>query len=385
MIYPDYESGSILNLVSTILNFYKIPALYPPLHNFILPEHKRLAFIVIDGLGMSFLESHGRDSRLYQHTLGELTSVFPSTTSCALVSLMTGVAPLQHALTGWYMYFRELGTAGLPLPFKARFTDKTFFDMGVDANEIFDFETIFSSLKKEIFVTTPQITINSAFSKFCFENIPQKGFTSLKDSFQIIKQQLISKPQTEKIYAYIPYFDDVAHTYGINSRQSIDLFHQIDDLFFDLFKNIDDPDTLFVITADHGLLDTTKEQILYLKDYPDIKKCLILPLCGEPRVPYCYISPSKLDYFHEAVDEQLGSFCDRYTQKEVLEMQLYGTGKANPRFYDRIGDEILIMKGNYVLLDRVYHEKDVSIVGFHGGMSREEMMVPLVVYHNKIK
>ena len=146
MILPNYNSGSIVNLVSSILSSYGLKNIYNPLENFNLPNHKNVVFIVIDGLGLDFLQNHGKNSFFLQKTITSVTSVFPSTTAAALTSLMTGVAPLQHALTGWFMYFRELAVAGVPIQFAPRFTDKSFTDFDIDINDIFNYEPIFNRI-----------------------------------------------------------------------------------------------------------------------------------------------------------------------------------------------------------------------------------------------
>jgi predicted AlkP superfamily pyrophosphatase or phosphodiesterase len=381
-MYPDYGKNSIINLTNSILSSYGKPGLYPPLDNLVLNPDKRLVFIVIDGLGMSFLEKHGRDSYIYSLTKQELTSVFPSTTSSALTSLMTGMAPLQHAMTGWFMYFRELATAAISLPFAPRFTDSSFKSLDVDISQILCFETIFTKINKKVKIISPRATINSAFSDYCFGEKDKMGYDTIAQCFQSVISAIVPTSgvaPTETIYAYIPHFDEYAHYHGINSPQTIEIFQQIDREFERLVKLSMGMDTTYIVTADHGLIDTTPDSILQLSSYPSIRECLILPLCGEPRVPYCYVRPQKLSQFISEVDKHLGAYCDRYELSELLEKKLFGTGTPHPKFFDRVGDQILIMRENYVLIDKVYHEGHKQFVGFHGGLSDDEMRVPLVV------
>ena len=360
------------------MSYFGLPTIYPALDDFVIPEHKKIFYIVVDGLGMNFLERYGKDSFLLNHTKRQLTSVFPSTTSTALTSLMTGLAPLQHGLTGWYMYFRELGAAGIPLPFKARFTEKVFQENGVDIKDIFDFKTFFSKINNTT-VISPSETINSAFSKFCFGNVNNIGYKTIEECFSMMKKQIEEYDEKRLIFTYIAMFDDIAHKKGIYSEQSIEFFNKLDKLFIDLSKIAKDKDCTMIITADHGLIDTTKETQLNLSDYPKIKECLILPLCGEPRIPYCYVRPQKMEQFIYEIENNFGEFCDRYSLDDILKKSLFGLGDINPKFFDRVGDEILIMKDNFVVFDKVYKEKFKDIVGFHGGLTREEMIVPLVV------
>jgi hypothetical protein len=155
----------------------------------------------------------------------------------------------------------------------------------------------------------------------------------------------------------------------------------LDNLFTDLIEQTKEQDTLFIVVSDHGLVDVPVENKLNINDYPEISKCLILPLSCEARVPFCYVRPSLEKQFIKAVDDQLGEYCDRYTAQELLDMSIFGIGEPNPKFFDRLGDHILLMKDNYILLDKVYHEKHSPLIGYHGGLTREEMMVPLVVYN----
>jgi len=378
MVFPDYEKNNIVNLTSSILREYGLKPMYQPLDDFVIPKNKRIVYIILDGLGLSFLEKHGKDSCLYKMTKKHLTSVFPSTTTSALTSLMVGTAPLQHALTGWFMYFKKLGTASLALPFAPRFTDTPFNSLGVNITDIFNFETIFRQIHKPMLLISPSTNINSAFSKYCFGNIPRIGFKTIEECFTKLGDHIKKTPISEIIYTYIPHFDEVAHHNGINSQVTIDLFHKIDSLYKELIEKNPHSDTFFIVTADHGLIDATKDTILHIDNFPSIKECLILPLCGEPRVAYCYVRPAKHKQFVEEVEKLLSHVCDRYSMQDILANKLYGLYEPNPQIFDRIGDEILIMKDNYVLIDKVYHEVHKDFVGFHGGLTYDEMMVPLI-------
>jgi hypothetical protein len=53
--------------------------------------------------------------------------------------------------------------------------------------------------------------------------------------------------------------------------------------------------------------------------------------------------------------------------------------RPEPRLFDRIGDYVLIMKENYIIKDFVLGETEKFHIGNHGGVSKEEMLVPLIV------
>ncbi|HPY96654.1 MAG TPA: hypothetical protein PL063_05535, partial [Candidatus Cloacimonadota bacterium] len=140
---PDYQN-SIVNLMSSILGAFDCQNNYQPLNDLKvdIKKYKNIVCIVIDALGHSFL-SKQQDSFLYQKMVGKLSSVFPTTTSSAVTSFLTAQAPLQHAMTGWYMYFKELATAAVSLPFAPRFSKTPFDEMGVLGADIFNHENAF--------------------------------------------------------------------------------------------------------------------------------------------------------------------------------------------------------------------------------------------------
>ena len=44
------------------------------------------------------------------------TAANPPTTSAAITTFATGLAPQQHAVTGWFMHLKELGAVSTILP-----------------------------------------------------------------------------------------------------------------------------------------------------------------------------------------------------------------------------------------------------------------------------
>ncbi len=100
----DYDSGSIVNFISSIKKSFGLSSAYQGLgllENFQL-ENKSIINILIDGLGYEFLKNKP-DSFLAKNCYGSFHSVFPTTTACALTSYATGLTPLEHGITGWFM------------------------------------------------------------------------------------------------------------------------------------------------------------------------------------------------------------------------------------------------------------------------------------------
>ena len=67
----------------------------------------------------------------------------------------------------------------------------------------------------------------------------------------------------------------------------------------------------------------------------------------------------------------------------AIEKGYFGNGKANPKLKDRIGDFILLGKKDYCILDGIHFGDPHFMKGNHGGISRKEMVVPLIVVNSE--
>lgn len=156
-------------------------------------------------------------------------------------------------------------------------------------------------------------------------------------------------------------------------------YHELTRKFTSLVKALAKTDTTLIITADHGFIDTEPSKIIEVKKHPELRETLTLPLCGEPRVAYCYVRPSKAAQFEKYITQNLNGMCDLYRSEELIEKQYFGLFEPDRRLYDRVGDYVLIMRENYIIKDFLLGEEEKIHIGNHGGVSKEEMFVPLIV------
>jgi hypothetical protein len=64
---------------------------------------------------------------------------------------------------------------------------------------------------------------------------------------------------------------------------------------------------------------------------------------------------------------------------DLIKKGYFGLFRPNSRLKDRIGDYVLIMKENYIFKDEMPGEEVNYYIGNHGGVSKEEMFVPLSI------
>ena len=105
----------------------------------------------------------------------------------------------------------------------------------------------------------------------------------------------------------------------------------------------------------------------------------MLPLCGEPRAAYAYVRAGREAQFEDYVRGRLADKVHLIRSEEVLRQGWLGPGEAHPALRDRLGDYVLIPRGQTILRDWLQGEERHTHVGVHGGLSAAEMTVPLVV------
>lgn len=382
MQYPDYSGGSIVNLMAVLeralggVPLY--PQLSPPLDVTTL-SGRRIALIVIDGLGYNFLVRHGSNTVLGRNLRRPLTSVFPPTTASAITSFLTGVAPQQHGLTGWFMFLREIGMLARILPYTSRATGESI-GKNIPFTDIVQVRPFPDRIRTQTHLVLPRNLLNTFYNTATAGQAVKKGYTNLNGFFRQIRQSLHATSETGFVYAYWPELDSICHDKGAQSRKAIQHFNEIEAALDSFLASMKNKNITVIVTADHGLVDTRRERCLMLSQHPELSDCLCIPFCGDARVKYCYVHPEKASCFERYVQNSLSHACTIHKSMDLLNKNLFGLYQANSKLKHRIGDYTLIMKENYVFRDKLTGEKSHRHIGNHGGMSDDELRVPLVVF-----
>ncbi|MDM8558385.1 alkaline phosphatase family protein [Candidatus Parabeggiatoa sp. HSG14] len=380
MYLPNYEENSIVNLVSTIADSLGIKTGYQGLKSFDKKalNTRNVVLIIVDGLGYEWLLKKAKNSFIAENLQNKLTSVFPSTTATAIPAFMTGKPAQQHGLTGWYVFLKELGVVSMILPFISRVKGSRFHGSSDIAKTILTEKSLFEDFQRDCYQLLPKEIARSDFT------IKHKGKAKIVDytnpcllSFFHQLQNITEESGKKFVYAYWSWYDHLCHEFGPDSELAFEHFQDLDNKLERFIKKLAGKDVTLLITADHGFIQA--EHKIDLKDHPKLKECLVMPLSGESRVAYCYVKPNKTKQFEQYVKEKLENFCHLYKSSELIEKNFFGLGKPHPKLQDRIGDFVLIMKEGCVLKDALMDESAEFMEGYHGGVSKEEMWVPLSV------
>lgn len=374
---PDYQGGGLVNLIASIVEGCGGRPRHAPLAKLPAAEvaaARNVVLFVIDGLGDRYLMRQA-SGELARRRRAAITSVFPSTTASAITTTYTGCTPLEHGLTGWFTYFGEAGYVAAPLPFRTRGDNIPLREKGFAPQRAFPAEPLFASLGRRSFVVTHQQIVDSEYNLRHCAGAERRAHKSLDGLVEQVESVVKSDPAPKFVYAYWPEYDVISHRQGSLSPEAAAEFARIDEAFGRLRTRLSGTDSLILATADHGFIDVPREDSLELA--PDLVSMLRFPLCGERRVAYCHVH--SVDDFLQKAKDWLGGRADVRRSPELVEEGWFGPGEPHPRFAERIGDVALVMRGRAAVKDWTPGEPRHLHIGNHGGLSEDEMMIPLIV------
>lgn len=384
---PDYAGASTINLMQSIAKTCGASGFnYAPLSSSLprdLDEARNLVLLVIDGMGETLLQQAGQGTQLLAHRVCTLTSVFPATTAAAVTALLTGLAPAQHGLTGWHMYFAEAGSVLAVLPLTRRVVRpyEREWPPVPPPRALFDHRGLFDSLRRSSHVVSPAAIAASSFNRFHTRGAKSHAYADRDALFDCIAAIARAGHGQQYIYAYYDDLDALSHRLGAYGEAAEAELRQLDACFERLLDQLDGSDTTVLVTADHGFIDSPEAHCIDLGLHPKLAAMLSQPLCGEPRVAYCYVRPRRRQAFEAYVTQELGHATRCVRSEALIDAGWFGPGIPQPRLEERVGTHTLVMRDDWSVRDWLPGERRYRQIGVHGGLSRREMQVPLIFAH----
>ncbi|MDD2487705.1 MAG: alkaline phosphatase family protein [Candidatus Gracilibacteria bacterium] len=379
-LFPNYDGSNTVNLISSIQGFCGVEQTYKEL-DFLkseeLEKYDNVVLFLVDALGYNWLREFGSESFLYKNMLCDMTSVYPSTTATSVTTFVTGKTASEHAVMGWNMFIKKAGCIIQLLPWRNKILGTSLGDK-LQLEQISADSNFYEGSNKEIFVVTHDKILNSKFNLHYNKGSKALSYSDLNSCFDSVYNAVTMNKKRKYIYAYWSYFDDYCHDFGIDSKEAINHFEDIDYQFEKLQENLKGTNTLIVVSADHGQINIPDENKIDLTfSHPELVDMLTIPMAGESRYQYCFVKDGLFDRFREYVETKLSDYVTIYSKDEIIESKLYGYGD-NEQFKDRLGDFVLITKSNYAIFNTTLGEEMKKDRGFHGGVTDWETRVPVI-------
>jgi hypothetical protein len=354
---------------------------------------QRVIVVLVDALSFLRLRTWMMDgttpiwAKLAEEGLfAPLTSISPSTTASAITTLWTGASAAEHGVIGYEMWLKEYSMVvntilHAPMTFKddvgslqrAGFKPKEFLNKQTLGMHLADHGV-------RSYAFQHQRIIRSGLSQMFFQEVKRRSFYTHADMWVNLRRFLESN-LGERMYVWVYWgqVDHLSHLYGPDDERVIEEFVNLstsfERQFLERLSSAARRDTLLILTADHGAIATPKDPRYELRNHPELERYLhILPTC-ENRQMNLFVCPGKeqavRDYFAHTWP---GKFITVDTV-EVVNAGLLGPSERHPRLFDRLGDMMVITRDNAYLW---WSSQENFLLGRHGGLSPEEMLVPFL-------
>lgn len=342
-----------------------------------LSGKRSVVLLIIDGLGLDYLRHTSPHGPLAEHLLCGLGSVCPATTSAAITSFFTGLAPASHGLLGWYTPFEARDAVVLPLLARVRNGPSL---PATDLATLYRSPPLAARLTRDCHVVTGRRIAGSAYSRAHAGPAQVHGYRSLSGLFGQLEHLVRADGPPRYVHAYWSELDHLAHEHGVAHRRTGEHLRQIEAQLVRFLKAIAGTETALLITADHGFIDTAPGRSLLLNDYPALARQLRLPLAGESRLAFVHAEPEYRLSLGGDLAEFLGDRATVFSGEQFIAGGFFGPGEPHPALAQRVGDWVVAMADGWTLRDRLPGEKPFMPVGVHGGLSAAELNVPLAMF-----
>lgn len=404
-IYPRYENYCFSNIPSAILYLFGLQK-NSPLSGIldkaeVTPVNsKKVVLFLIDGFGYKqWLKYADKYEFLKRFTkrgiVAPMTTVFPSTTAATLTTINSGLTPQEHGLPECWVYFDELDKIIVTLPFTPLGEEgrDTLLKVGVDPKILFDGKTIYETLSKSkipSFTFIRDTYAESAYSKSVHRGSETISFINSSDLLVNLRKKIAEVPTPAYFYIYWDVVDSISHTYGQHTEQHLaelnGFFYLLQEEFIQKIEKNLAKEISILIISDHGQVNIDPKQTIYLNQYPEIVDNFqvgpsgnkILPW-GSPRDVFLAIKPEKLNQVLEFLTNTLQNKATVMKIEKAFEEGLFGQEDLHKKFRNRVGNILILPQGNSTVWYEHFKDEKIDLLGMHGGLSPDEMLIPFAV------
>jgi len=400
---PDYDGGGLVNVAATVLDVLGVRdetdppplrALEPSLREGV----RQVVVVLADGLGLaqlralraagdmpfvaSILERAERHDRAQ---LIEATTIFPSTTAAAITTLNTARTPQEHGNIAYFIWLEEFSAVTQMLRWGPAVTRRgSFFDdHRIDPREYVKVPSVHARLRQrggKSWVIEPEIFRNEAMTRMHAAEAGYAGYYLPSSMSVRLRDLLEQRPWGDApayVYAYWAGIDSVAHVSGPQSADHATEAALFDKALERAVGSRPPGDTLIILTADHGHAFTDPDRLIDLVGDDQLRSLLRNPIAGEPRLAFLHTDRADRVKQHlESRYPETFFFLDR---EEAIAAGLFGRGEPHLA-RQRIGEVLAMLGGDRAASIVKVDGQTFRHRGSHGGMSPEEMRIPVLAW-----
>jgi predicted AlkP superfamily pyrophosphatase or phosphodiesterase len=402
---PRYDSYCFANLPTTIqflLTGKGNSALPLDVFGKLPTRYEKVIFFFIDSFGWKFFERHAEKYNFLKHMLthgvvSQLTSQFPSTTAAHITCMHTGLNVGQSGVYEWNYYEPLVDEIISPLLFSYagdRARPNTLNQSSVPPANFFPAQTFYQTLADQ--GITSHIFQYKGYSPSTYSDVVYRGGTphdykNMRDGLEQLSNLLQAESNVPGYYfLYFDRIDTICHRsgpYSQRAEEEIDSFLLLMDEFFSHNMWGKASNTLFMLSTDHGHGEVDPETTWYLNQrLPAITPYIktnragrsLVP-AGSPRDMFLYIQEEHISEAVAMLRESLAGKAEVYPTQELLHQHIFGPETPSQTFLGRLGNVVILPYQHETVWWYEEGRFSMHFHGHHGGLTPEEMEIPLLV------
>ncbi len=362
-----------------------------------------VVLVLLDGFGWRFFEKAAGDYPALRRFLDDgvaarFTSQFPSTTSAHLTCLHTGLEVGQSGVYEWNQYEPLLDAVITPLLFSfagAKAVDQ-LKNTRITPDQLYPTRTLYAELAQAGIAST--ILSHREYTPSTYSNAMYRGVEAaigcrtLPEALVNLRERMAERRGPAYYVLYFDRFDGLCHEYGPNSPQveaELDTFLTALERLFLARPAPGQGDTLFILTADHGEVETDPETTIYLnidRRFAGLERSLKTNRRGEPLVAagaardfFLHVQDERLDEVQAFLAERLAGRAVAYRTADLVAAGFFGALPPSATFLGRVGNLVILPYAGETVW---WYEKDrfeQRFYGHHGGLTPQEMEIPFLM------
>lgn len=345
---------------------------------------ENIVFLVIDSLGFQQFTKYSKllSNKAFYFPI---SSVFPTITSTAIMSLHTGKYPEQHGVLGYKIFIEELGTIIDTLKFsteKAQYRD-SLTRIGLNFSNFIWEESLHKKIDSEriLDVSLYNYSIaNTGLSTVLHPNIV--SFGDMIDGFSLVNKLLCKSDGKRKlIHIYMDSVDELSHKYGPESFQielNINLMEKALKALSSGIPPGEAEKTVLVLASDHGQSRVDPQSQLNLQDMDSEQglRYFRSAVGKSGRTLHFYVKRDKIEEAYNFISERIGENGLVFRFDDLRRRLGLKAGRAG-KVKNRLGDIICVLTAEKTAQLRSSEAEakiiDTPLLGQHGGLSYEEL------------
>lgn len=405
-ILPAYGRGCFADLpqlIQSCLTDQPAPTGLAGIPAELLRQYDRVIVILADAFGWQHVEPRIAQNALLSRMANEgiitrWTSQFPSTTAAHVTCIHSGLPPAQSGVFEWEYYEPAVDATITPLLFSygGQMIRDALKPTGVQPAQLYPTQSLHHQLLAQgvtTYVYQHREYTPSTYTDWICRGAQMRPYLTLPEALTNLRQEAANAPTPAYFFLYYDKIDALAHLYGPNSPQVAaeiaSFLFTLETLFFQPAAG-ELTNTLLILTADHGQMTVDPATTVYLNTDPrfvGLERFLrhnrrgdLIGPGGAARDLFLYIQEEVLTEAQTFFAERLAGIADVQLTQTLIEQGFFGPLPPSPAFLSRVGNLLILPyagqtvwwyeKGKYVMKYR----------GMHGGLSPQEMEIPLCVY-----